>query len=216
MAGKTAKAENADAAQKKTTATSQESAADKAAASKTETRKPARAKTAKAEIAKAAGEKPEKHGISKIAEAKTSKAKAPKASKAGERKAVKTNGEAAKITDWTKSPQYAKLYEALEYAVLSAKGELNALSYDRLDEYMDLWCQRKMLTENIRKIGPVVCDERGRQSENRCISLALQTSRQMLELYKAMGLAAEADHAGNGGGRRSDAENATEDDDDEL
>lgn len=173
-------------------------------------------KTAKAEIAKAAGEQPAKTGISKTAHAKTAKAKAPKASKAGERKATKPKGKAAKLTDWTKSPQYAKLFEALESAVLAAKGELDALSYDRLDEYMDLWCQRKMLTENIRQTGPVVCDERGRQSENRCISLALQTSRQMLELYKAMGLAAEADRAGNGGGRGSDAENAAEDDDDEL
>lgn len=149
----------------------------------------------------------------KESEQKKAKSAAPKAS---EQKAAKPKRKAVKLTDWTKSPQYAKLYEALESAVLAAKGELNALSYDRLDEYMDLWCQLKMLTENIRQTGPVVCDDRGRQSENRCISLALQTSRQMLELYKAMGLAAEADRTGNGGGQGSDAENAAEDDDDEL
>lgn len=122
---------------------------------------------------------------------------------------------APKVKNWTATAAYRKQRETLEDAVLKAKGDLTAIDCDRIDEYMDFWAQRKLLGDDVRKRGPTVLDERGRQSENRSISLALQVSKQMLELYKAMGLAEEPERAG-GSSRRGRGADAADDEDDEL
>ena len=177
----------------------------------TERSAPARAeKATKKKVPKAAAGKAAPAESEKVAGKKTPKASAGKKAAAGKMKTPKVS--APKITDWTKAPAYGEQYEALKAAVLAAGGELTPITLDRIADYMDFWCQKRMLAEDVRKRGPVVVDDRGRPSENRSISLGLQVSKQMLELYKAMGLSTEPERSTGGTGRAA----REDDEDDEL
>lgn len=100
-----------------------------------------------------------------------------------------------KKRDWRKSTAYRRLEEDLERN-LESRGLVEQVYRDKLDEYLDFWILHKELLEDIRERGMTVMDERGRVSENRSISLAIQASRQMLALYQALGFKAEG---GTGG-----------------
>lgn len=104
----------------------------------------------------------------------------------GEKKKRKTP-----LKDYSKTKAFQTVREALVTKACVELGALDPLQLDRIDEIMDLWCQRQMLRDDVRRRGPTVLDERGRESENRCISLGLQVSKQILELYKALGLVTE-------------------------
>lgn len=139
-------------------------------------------------------------------------AKKAAAEKPTAKKTTTKKPRAPKVIDWTKAPAYGEQYEALKAAVLAAGGELTPITLDRIADYMDFWCQKRMLAEDVRKRGPVVVDDRGRPSENRSISLGLQVSKQMLELYKALGLTTEPERSAGGAGRAE----REDDEDDEL
>lgn len=98
----------------------------------------------------------------------------------------KAEPKAPRVKDWRKVKAYAEQREALKAARLAAGYELDALTLDRIEQYLEFWCQKQMLAEDVRKRGPVVSDDRGRLSENRSISLGLQTSKQMLALYQVI------------------------------
>lgn len=118
-----------------------------------------------------------------------------------------------KVKDYAKTKEYREVRDALISAVASRQ-ELDPLSLDRISEYMDMWCQRRILRDDVLKRGPIVCDERGRKSENRNISLGLQTSKQMLEIYKALGFdATPARRSGGSDANTGGDETAYEDDD---
>lgn len=95
------------------------------------------------------------------------------------------------VKDYRKTKEFAIVREALTAKAREELGELDPLQLDRIEEIMDLWCQLRLLRDDVRKRGPTVLDDRGRESENRCISLGLQVSKQILELYKALGLMPE-------------------------
>ena len=115
------------------------------------------------------------------------------------------------VKAYARTKEFQTVRAALIAKATDALGELDPLQLDRVDEIMDLWCQRQMLRDDVRRRGPTVLDERGRESENRCISLGLQVSKQILELYKALGLVAEPARAQQG---KADAEEIDEEDDD--
>lgn len=97
-----------------------------------------------------------------------------------------------------------KAYRELKKAMLDnlASRGLNDKPYtDKVEEYMDFWVRRKELRDDVAARGLTVVDDRGRMSENRSVSLEIQVSRQMLNLFTALGF-------------DSDDVNPPEDDDD--
>lgn len=165
------------------------------------------------------------HAKRKAAEAAAAKEnrKDDKASAAGDAKSVEKAAKAPTkkaaatprkrkpvVKDYSKTKEFKTVREALVTKACAELGALDPLQLDRIDEIMDLWCQRQLLRDDVRKRGPTVLDERGRESENRCISLGLQVSKQILELYKALGLVTEPTKAAQG---KSVADDDEEDDD---
>ena len=85
------------------------------------------------------------------------------------------------------SAAYRKLKKALTDN-LAARGLIETMYADKVDEYMDLWQRRKELEADIEARGVCVMDEkRGMLVENRSVSLEVQVSRQMLAIYFALG-----------------------------
>ena len=71
---------------------------------------------------------------------------------------------------------------------LAARGLVEEVYVDKVDEYMDLWWQRMMLKEDIEFRGVTVWDgKREMAVENRSVSLEVQISRQMLAIFTALG-----------------------------
>lgn len=71
---------------------------------------------------------------------------------------------------------------------LAARGLVEEVYTDKVDEYMDLWWQRMMLKEDIEFRGVTVYDKKRETAvENRSVSLEVQVSRQMLAIYTALG-----------------------------
>lgn len=89
-----------------------------------------------------------------------------------------------------KSKEYKKLDRALRKS-LKDRGLTAPMYQDKAQEYMDFWARRQELKADIAARGLTVTDDRGRQSENRSVSLEIQVSRQMLTLWNALGFKAE-------------------------
>lgn len=70
---------------------------------------------------------------------------------------------------------------------LAARGLDQAAYADKVEEYMDFWVLRQELKADIAQRGLTVVDDRGRQTENRSVSLSVQVSRQMMTLFTALG-----------------------------
>lgn len=87
---------------------------------------------------------------------------------------------------------YERLKKSLEDN-LSARGLVEDVFYDKVQEYMDLWTRRQQLEEDIEARGVSVMDERrGMLVENRSVSLEVQVSRQMLAIYTVLGFKEQA------------------------
>ena len=72
---------------------------------------------------------------------------------------------------------------------LEARGLVEDVYRDKVDEYMTLWCQLRELQNDVKERGVAVMDERrGMLVENRSVSLATQVSKHMLAIYTALGL----------------------------
>ena len=96
------------------------------------------------------------------------------------------------MTSKTAADEYEKLKISLEDN-LSARGLVEDVFTDKLDEYMRLWKRFHELDADVEARGVSVMDERrGMMVENRSVSLAVQVSRQMLAIFKALGLQEEA------------------------
>lgn len=88
--------------------------------------------------------------------------------------------------------EYEKLKTSLEDN-LSARGLVEDVFTDKLDEYMRLWKRFHELDADVEDRGVSVMDERrGMMVENRSVSLAVQVSRQMLAIYDALGFKEQA------------------------
>lgn len=89
-----------------------------------------------------------------------------------------------------------KAYKTLRKSMLdnlSARGLVEDVYTDKVEEYMHFWVQRQNLEADIADRGITVMDEkRGMMVENRSVSLAVQVSRQMLAIWTALGLKDDA------------------------
>ena len=105
--------------------------------------------------------------------------------------------------------EQTKAYKTLRKSLLDsleARGLVEEVYRDKVEEYMALWRQLRALREDTEERGVTVMDEkRGVLVANRSVSLATQVSKQMLAIYTALGL-----KLAENSGRRSGA------DDDEL
>ena len=94
-----------------------------------------------------------------------------------------------KARDFRKGKAFRTLKQAM-LDNLAARGLEETVYTDKVEEYMDFWVLRQELKEDIAQRGLTVTDDRGRQTENRSVSLAVQVSRQMMALFNAMGFKA--------------------------
>lgn len=90
-----------------------------------------------------------------------------------------------------KSTAFLRLKADLE-ANLKARGMVEQIYQDKVNEYLDFWVLHQELKADIKKRGLTVTDDRGRESENRSVSLSIQISRQMLQIYTALGFKSDA------------------------
>lgn len=91
--------------------------------------------------------------------------------------------------NFRQSKDYRTLKQAM-LADLEIRGLKETIYTDKVEEYMDFWVLRQELKADVAHRGLTVTDDRGRQTENRSISLAVQVSRQMMTLFSAMGFKA--------------------------
>lgn len=89
------------------------------------------------------------------------------------------------MPDYRRTREYRTLRDDLT-ANLEARGLVEAVYRDKVREYLDLWVRRRQLQADIEARGITIDTERG-QVENRSVTLELQTSRQMLAIYNALG-----------------------------
>ena len=103
-----------------------------------------------------------------------------------------TTESAGAARNWAKTKAYRQLRDSLLDS-LARKGLDETAYRDKVDEYMDFWVQRQNLEADIRARGVSVLDaKRGMMVENRSVSLSVQVSRQMLAIFKALGLQDDA------------------------
>lgn len=99
-------------------------------------------------------------------------------------------------TDFRRTKKFRDLQRALHDS-LERRGLLRDPFIDKAEEYLDFWVRRQELKADIAERGLTVTDDRGRQTENRSVSLEVQVSRQMLTLWNALGFKAEDLYAGD-------------------
>lgn len=96
------------------------------------------------------------------------------------------------MANWKQTKAYRQLKQSM-LDNLDARGLVEEAYRDKVEEYMDFWVQRQKLEADIAARGITVLDEkRGMLVENRSVSLAVQVSRQMLAIFKALGLQEDA------------------------
>lgn len=110
---------------------------------------------------------------------------------------------AARMTAQKKPKNFrqGKAFRTLKQAMLdnlAARGLDREAYADKVEEYMDFWVLRQELKEDIARRGLTVTDDRGRQTENRSVSLSVQVSRQMMALFTTLGFKV-SDFMGTGG-----------------
>lgn len=96
-----------------------------------------------------------------------------------------------------------KAYTQLKKSLLDdleARGLVQDIYRDMVDQYMDLWERRQQLKKDIKERGVSIMDpKRQMPVENRSVSLEAQVVTQMLRLFKALGFQDMATTAKSGG-----------------
>ena len=101
------------------------------------------------------------------------------------------------MSDWTRTKKYRALRDNLEDS-LEARELIEPVYQELLDRYLELWCEFQDLTQDIRKRGVCVMDEkRGMLVENRSLTIRHQTSQKMIDIFNALGFR-ELSQAGRG------------------
>lgn len=88
--------------------------------------------------------------------------------------------------NWKKTAGYRKLKKDLKED-LEARGLVSEVYRESVERYLTLWELYQDAQRDIRERGLTVEDARGATVENRMISLALQTSREMRAIYADLG-----------------------------
>lgn len=88
---------------------------------------------------------------------------------------------------WERTRAYKTLREGL-FDNLAARGLIEPMYTDKVEEYLMLWVQLQQLKADIAENGVTQYDaKRGMTVENRSVSLEVQVSRHMLNIYAALG-----------------------------
>ena len=96
------------------------------------------------------------------------------------------------MANWKQTKAYRQLKQSL-LDNLDARGLVEEVYRDKVEEYMNFWVQLKKLEADIDARGTNIPDEKqGMLVENRSVSLSVQVSRQMLAIFKALGLQEDA------------------------
>ena len=101
-----------------------------------------------------------------------------------------------KRKDWRRTTAFQALKRDLE-GNLQARGMVERVYRDKVDEYLDFWVLHQELKADIKERGLTVTDDRGRETENRSVSLSIQVSRQMLNIYTALGFKTDPSKVGD-------------------
>lgn len=88
--------------------------------------------------------------------------------------------------DWKKTQAYRKLKKDLTEDI-EARGLVSEVYRESVERYLTLWELYQKAKQDIQERGMIVRDGRGAMVENRMISLALQTSREMRAVYADLG-----------------------------
>jgi len=84
-----------------------------------------------------------------------------------------------------------KTYKELRRSMLDnleARGLVESIYTEQVEQYMEFWAQARQLKDDVAERGITVYDEkRGMDVENRSVSLLVQVSRQMQNIYTTLG-----------------------------
>ena len=110
---------------------------------------------------------------------------------------------AEKTKNWEKTKAYRDLKKDM-LDDLSARGLVSRQYTDKVEEYMDLWCMRQMLTEDVQKRGVFVEYMNGANqfgtTDNKSVGMITRVSAQMLSIWAALGFRDSAVNAKAGAG----------------
>ena len=101
-------------------------------------------------------------------------------------------------TAYAKTAEYKQLKQAL-VDDLESRGLISRPYLDKAEEYMSLWCLRKMLEEDIAARGVCVeyqngANQRG-TTDNKSVEKLVRVSSQMLSIWAALGFKEQATSA---------------------
>ena len=105
--------------------------------------------------------------------------------------------------NWAKTKAYRDLKKDM-LDDLTARGLVSRQYTDKVDEYMELWCMRQMLTEDVRERGVFVEYVNGANqygtTDNKSVGMITRVSAQMLSIWAALGFRDSAVNAKAGAG----------------
>lgn len=97
--------------------------------------------------------------------------------------------------DWTKTKAYRELKQEM-LDDLEVRGLISRPYIDKVEEYMELWVQLKMLNEDIKKRGVSIEYQNGENqkgtTDNKSLGIAIRVSAQMLNIFSALGFRDQA------------------------
>jgi phage terminase small subunit len=97
--------------------------------------------------------------------------------------------------DWTKTKAYKELKQEM-LDDLEVRGLISRPYIDKVEEYMELWAQLKMLNEDIRERGVSIEYQNGENqkgtTDNKSLGIAIRVSAQMLNIFSALGFRDQA------------------------
>lgn len=96
----------------------------------------------------------------------------------------------AAAKDWSKTREYRELKKDM-LEDLDARGLVSQQYRDKVQEYMDLWCYRKMLNADIMDRGVSVSYSNGATqrgvTDNKSLTGVTRVCAQMLQIWTALG-----------------------------
>ena len=97
--------------------------------------------------------------------------------------------------DWTKTKAYKELKQEM-LDDLEARGLISRPYIDKVEEYMELWAQLKILNADIRERGVSIEYQNGENqkgtTDNKSLGIAIRVSAQMLNIFSALGFREQA------------------------
>ena len=104
---------------------------------------------------------------------------------------------------YTRSKEYTDLRKDMTDD-LQARGLISKPYMDMVDEYMNLWCLRRMLDEDISERGVYVEYQNGANqkgtTDNKSVEKRVRVSSQMVSIWAALGFREQANNAKPVGG----------------